>query len=118
MHRHISMVTRLLDLLFPPRCFGCDSRGSPLCLECREDLPYLAAGACMRCAGRRGLSQRCRGCRYLSPAVSSVHAVCAYEGTARNAVHAFKFRSARYLAPVLGELLRESLTKRPLRADV
>jgi ComF family protein len=48
----------------------------------------------------------------------SVRAVCAYEGAARSAVHAFKFRGGRHLAPLLGELLREHLARRPLRAEL
>jgi ComF family protein len=44
--------------------------------------------------------------------------VYAYEGAARSAVHALKFRGGRNLAPVMGELLRQSLSERPLQADV
>ncbi len=33
-------------------------------------------------------------------------------------MHTLKFRSGRYLAPVLGDLLRRSLERRPLRADL
>jgi ComF family protein len=47
-----------------------------------------------------------------------VRAVCVYDGVARNAVHTLKFRSGRCVAPVLGELLREHLGRRPLRADL
>jgi competence protein ComFC len=34
------------------------------------------------------------------------------------AVLTLKFRSGRYLAPLMGELLREQLSRRPLRAEV
>jgi ComF family protein len=44
--------------------------------------------------------------------------VCAYDGAARTAVHTFKYRSGRYLAPLLGELLRNSMCRVPLRAEV
>jgi ComF family protein len=47
-----------------------------------------------------------------------VRGVCAYEGAARKAVHMLKFRSGRYLAPVLGELMRYSLRRHPMRADL
>jgi competence protein ComFC len=47
-----------------------------------------------------------------------VRAAFAYEGAARSAVLALKFKSGRYLAPVMGELLREHLARRPLHADV
>ena len=47
-----------------------------------------------------------------------MRAVCLYDGVARQAVHTLKFRSGRYVAPLLGELMRQSLRRRPLRADL
>jgi ComF family protein len=47
-----------------------------------------------------------------------VRAPFAYEGAARTAVLTLKFRSGRYLAPLMGELLREQLASRPLQADI
>jgi ComF family protein len=60
----------------------------------------------------------CWGCRRLSPALGSIRAAFAYEGAARAAVLTLKFKSGRYLAPVMGELLREELEGRPVHADV
>jgi ComF family protein len=65
--------------------------------------------------GPRGV---CRGCRQLSPALSGVRAAFAYEAAARAAVLTLKFRSGRYLAPLMGEFLREELRRRPLQADL
>jgi ComF family protein len=65
--------------------------------------------------GPRGV---CRGCRQLSPALSGVRAAFAYENAARAAVLTLKFRSGRYLAPLMGEFLRAELGRRPLQADV
>jgi ComF family protein len=50
--------------------------------------------------------------------VRSLRAVCAYDGVARAAVHAFKFRGGRQFASVLGELLQEHLEQRPLHAEL
>ncbi len=36
----------------------------------------------------------------------------------RNAIHALKYRGIKSLSPVLGELLADSLAKRPLPADL
>jgi ComF family protein len=60
----------------------------------------------------------CRGCRRLSPALSGVRAAFAYDGAARAAVLTLKFKSGRYLAPLMGEFLRAELRRRPLQADV
>lgn len=112
------MLGWLLDQLFPPRCIGCQRRGTPLCPPCRSALPYLPPGVCQRCALRRGARGVCRGCRRLSPVVSSLRAPFGYEGAARRAVLTLKFRSGRYLAPLMGELMREELARRPLQADL
>jgi ComF family protein len=81
-------------------------------------VPYLPRSACPRCAVPRLARGGCRSCDKLSPALASVRAVCAYDGVARNAVHTLKFRSGRYVAPVMGDLLRQHLRRRPLRAEV
>jgi ComF family protein len=60
----------------------------------------------------------CRGCRRLSPALSGVRAAFAYDGAARAAVLTLKFKSGRYLAPLMGEFLRAELRRRPLQADI
>jgi ComF family protein len=50
--------------------------------------------------------------------LTSVRAPFSYDGAARMAVLTLKFRSGRYLAPVMGEFLREALARRPLQADL
>ncbi len=41
-----------------------------------------------------------------------------YDGVTRRAIHALKFRQWRSLAPLLGELLAETLRLRPIQAEV
>lgn len=106
------------EAVFPARCIGCERRGTPLCNACRRDLPYLPDGLCHRCGLRRGARGVCRGCRRLSPALSAVRAAFAYEGAARTAILTLKFRSGRYLAPLMGQLLREALDTHPLQVDL
>jgi ComF family protein len=60
----------------------------------------------------------CGACRRLAPELSVVRAAFAYQGAARMAVLTLKFKSGRYLAPLMGELLREHLQGRPLQADL
>lgn len=104
--------------VFPARCIGCERRGTPLCDACRRELPFLPDGVCHRCGSRRGARGVCRGCRRLSSALSSVRAAFVYEGAARTAVLTLKFRSGRYLAPLMGEFLRETLRAHPLHAEL
>jgi ComF family protein len=106
------------DLMFPPKCIGCQRLGIRLCLACRADLPWMPDGVCQRCAGRRGARGVCQGCRRLSRALTNIRAAFVYEGAARTAVLTLKFKSGRYLAPLMGDFLRTTLAARPLEADV
>ena len=82
-----AVLRALGETVFPARCIGCACRGTALCETCRAELPYLPAGLCARCAGRRGSAgAACRGCRRLSPSLTTIHAAFVYEGAARNAV--------------------------------
>jgi ComF family protein len=108
----------LTEAVFPARCIGCQITGTPLCWHCRTELPFLPEGLCPRCASRRGPRGACRGCERLSPAISAVHAAFVYQGAARSAVLTLKFRSGRYLAALMGELLCEELRRRPVRAEI
>jgi ComF family protein len=108
----------LLQWLLPPRCLGCRQRGTLLCEPCWQALPWLGGGVCGRCAGRRLPGQPCRACERLAGALVLVRAACSYDGPARAAVHVLKFRAGRQAAPILGALVRESLRRRPLRAEL
>ncbi|MGI9147794.1 MAG: ComF family protein [Chloroflexota bacterium] len=54
----------------------------------------------------------------MSPALGAIRAPFAYQGAARTAVLTLKFKSGRYLTPLMGELLREELDRRPVQADI
>jgi ComF family protein len=106
------------EALFPARCLGCQRRGVALCDAYRHELPYLPAGVCTRCALPRIGTGTCRGCARLSPVVSAIRAAFTYEGAARAAILALKFRAGRHLTPLMGELLRTELRRLPLQVDV
>jgi ComF family protein len=108
----------LVSTLFPATCVGCGIRDTPLCAECRAELPYLPEGVCGRCASLQGVHGMCRGCRRLSPTVSAMRAAFIYEAAPRAAVLTLKFRSGRYLVLMMSEFLREELARRPMRADL
>lgn len=108
----------LWRLLFPARCLGCGRRGHQLCADCRSSVPYLPAAVCYGCCAPSAGGQLCRRCLASPSALASVRAACALEGVARRAVHAFKYRGATSLAPLLGDFLLQALARRPARAEV
>jgi len=91
----------LLALVVPPTCAVCRAPGlrapDVLCAACRRALPWLPAARCARC----GLPAPCRRCPAAGAAFDGAWSAVAYEGIARDALHALKFARARALADVM-----------------
>jgi ComF family protein len=92
------VVTRLFDVLFPPRCVGCGSRGRWICDACRHGLPLLSSARCRRCATPLIGVSTCRRCWSQPPAFETVTCAFAFDGTVRQAIHRLKYDRARHLA--------------------
>jgi ComF family protein len=82
--------TVLLDIVYPPRCGGCDKRGTWLCEMCRSDI-----------AVPMGAQQVERLDAVISGGV--------FRGPLRNAVHKLKYESDRPLARPLAMLISAAL---------
>jgi ComF family protein len=95
------MFEELVALAVPPRCAACRAptprAAGVLCGPCRRALPWLPADCCRRCA----LPRPCRRCPARDAPFAAAWAAVAYEGVARDALHALKFRAARPLADVM-----------------
>jgi ComF family protein len=89
----MSVLTWVLDLLFPPKCVFCrkilaDGRET-VCAACKSGLPRLAGGR-LRTHGD-----------YFDVCVSPLP----YEGAVREAILRYKFRGAREYAETFGKML-------------
>jgi ComF family protein len=103
------VVEKALDLVFPPRCVSCDAFGAFFCHHCIENAARAGSPRCPRCWMPEPREAECRRCRARHPAFSGVRSVFVYDGAARDAVHAIKFRGVSALAPVMGSLMAEQL---------
>lgn len=84
----LSLLERLLALLFPDRCAGCGRLGSLFCPGCQARLvPYPADG------------------RQPPASLETVHVAYTFQSPLREAVHQLKYRRVRRMARPLGELL-------------
>lgn len=96
------MLTEILALVVPPRCLACRAPGRSavdiLCGACRRALPWLEARCCERCA--LPLPHRVV-CPARDAPFDAAWSAVAYEGVAREAMHALKFAAARPLAEVM-----------------
>jgi ComF family protein len=95
---------RLLQLLFPSRCASCGQRGEWLCTSCLALVQFHFAPWPVEI-------------REISP-LSGVRSAARFSGPMRRAVHHFKYRGLRALAPTLGQMLWDSWRQDPYPVDV
>ena len=97
------MLAELVALVVPPRCAACGAPGrraaEVVCAACRRALPWLGAPCCARCA--LPLPHARGRCPARDAAFDGAWAAVAYDGVARDAMHALKFAGARPLARVM-----------------
>ena len=101
-----------LDLLFPPRCLGCEKRGAYYCLLCRTASRAVPDPFCASCSRTVSAASSACGCSH--PALLYTVAVGEYEGNLRRAVLQLKFHGRTAGAPALAALLYLRLNTLPL----
>jgi ComF family protein len=109
-------IQHLLDLLYPPRCAGCQCSGHVLCPSCLARIPPLT-GVCQRCSGPLSAGGICASCRSAALKLSGLRAVSAYQEPLRSYIHALKYDGNTRLAQPLGVLLASVYHTSGLRAD-
>ncbi len=100
---------RALDLVFPPRCVGCREYGAFLCARCLGAAERAVPARCGRCWARLDTHELCSDCRRWKPAFKGVRSAFVYEGAAREAVHALKYRGLSAIAGPMAGLMAEAL---------
>lgn len=110
--------SRLIDLLFPPRCVGCGKEGAFICAACVGALPRLSPPLCPSCGRPIIQDELCSFCRRWKLDIDGIRSAFAFQGVLRQAVHQFKYGGFKALALPLARLLAEYLGSKPLPADV
>lgn len=106
----------LLDLVFPPRCAGCDLPGALLCSRCNDAVARIdQANACPRC-GAPLVGGTCAECGERAFAFSAVRCAALLAPPVSRAVVVLKDAGERRYAAVLAALLAEAAADW-LRAD-
>lgn len=103
-----SLVDRVLAAVAPWRCVLCGdaAAGMDLCIDCLNDLPWLAR-SCLHCGMALPESELriCGACLRSAPPVDHALAALCYEYPVPNMIAALKYRRQVCYARVLGELL-------------
>lgn len=107
-----------LDLLFPPRCAGCQRGGHLLCPDCLRTMQPLTPPLCQRCGSPLAFpAGGCTFCLHNDLRFHGLRCVNLYQGPLRSAIHAFKYQGEQRLAEPLGLLLAWAFTRYHMRAD-
>ena len=109
-------MRQLLDLLYPPRCVGCQSSGHVLCPACLARIPPLTS-VCQRCSAPLAPGSLCASCRSAPLKLSALRAVSVYQEPLRSYIHALKYDGNTRLAQPLGILLAQVYRALGIRAD-
>ncbi|MDH4183080.1 MAG: ComF family protein [Nitrospinota bacterium] len=116
-----SLAASALGALFPSSCLSCRQprpiAEAGLCQQCLGTLRYPPLNLCAICAASldftyeidTGTEYFCGQCRQNPPPYGAAVYALAYEGPARDLIHAFKFGYSPYLAKPLAMLGRERL---------
>jgi len=105
----VQVLSALLDALTPPLCVLC--RGPPcglpwLCAGCAARLELCRGPVCLRCGTPRPLpTPVCGACPDWPTRLVAVRAAAPHAGTARELVHALKFKGVLAAARPLGHLV-------------
>ncbi len=109
---------RGLDLLFPPRCAGCQCDGYLLCPACLQTMQPLEDSLCPDCSAPLPPDGKpCQLCQRHRLALHSLNCLNDYRGPLRSTIHALKYDGQKRLAEPLGQLLARIWQRSGLRAD-
>ena len=109
--KQVQQVTRAaLNLLFPPRCAGCNKPGTEFCAECARSLMPIGEVVCATCGEPLSRPGLCANCRNTERAFRQVRSAFRFEGPLRQAVHALKYNKRRSVAVPLAEHMARQLS--------
>ena len=109
--------SRLIDLLFPPRCGGCQTAGSLWCEVCRAAVEPIVPPWCEKCGEPFVTDRLCANCRAHPLEIEKIRSVAVFDGVLRQAIHRFKYERLAGLAEPFGEMLAEYWRAEQLTAD-
>lgn len=106
----LSSLNKLLDLLLPKFCIGCNKEGTYLCSKCKKEILAVTAQICPKCQRLSDQGEYHRGCRegiFLSGIIVSSYYK---EGPTKELIHNFKYNSVLELKIPLGKMLSDAIT--------
>lgn len=107
--------TFILDTLFPVHCLSCGKEGEWVCSQCLGNVSLLDFQICPKCEiqiTQGGIT--CPKCKENYPLDALVTVARYKEHDMEKIIHAYKYQSAREIAPILGLLMTKVYLKQTL----
>lgn len=111
-----AVLDRLVDLLLPARCGGCDRLGRLYCDTCLALTRRLDGAICLRCGAATESRRSDCGCRRRLRHLARIRSAAVHEVPLERAIHRFKYRGRAALARPFALLLAERLAVEGLPA--
>lgn len=104
---------RSLDLIFPPRCAGCKTKGHLLCPACRAAVTPMTPPVCPSCGRSNYAPVVCVNCRAHPPQMDGTVVAAVFAHPVRECIHALKYEGQRRHAAVLAEIAHAAFARVP-----
>ena len=104
--------TKMIDVLFPPRCAICDEVvevGETICENCKNGLPYLSQPVCLKCGKEVELEEQeyCKDCRTRERTFVRGYPVFSYIPPIVDSLMAYKYNGRQeYAIFYSGEIIK------------
>jgi predicted amidophosphoribosyltransferase len=122
---YCTMLTHLLDLLFPPQCLNCNAQVAAhgtLCLECWQKVRFITDPYCACCGHpfdyALGEGALCGGCMQERPSFAQARAIFRYDEHSKALVTKLKFADQTQLAAIYGTWLSKFGKELVAKSDV
>lgn len=107
-----STLWRAVDLLYPPRCAGCDASGSRWCHKCNDNTQRMTTNICEQCGDLVSPANRlCQRCLEGNRQFEKLRSWGLYQGALRKAIHRFKFDGDQSLAETFSHPMVDMLAR-------
>jgi ComF family protein len=101
------MLDRLVSLIAPHECLGCQTEGSLLCSDCQNAISAISE-RCYKCLALSPDSLTCQKCRRSSP-LTSVQAATGYGDITKDLIWKLKFHHARAAVEPMAQVMSSRL---------
>ena len=118
--RLYTQVWKYVDVLFPPRCAGCEKWGERFCATCQDQTKFIRSSICQICGEPQSGASRtvCRRCRISEIFYSELRSWALFEGPLQKAIHQLKYKRDLGLGEKLARPLCDLLRKNQWNVDL